>query len=690
MVNLRRKALSEAVGFLIILILMVAVLIPVGFLILGLPSSQVESANSAMQYKTVAQEQYQDFEADTLTSTGSPAQPIYFVYNGTGKAYIVFITDQNPPVPLQIRSILIDENGWKVFPANLNVSLGMVNSSLLGYRAIELPLPLHPTQAQDVAMVTQYGNIFYASPITVIPSVALRQPVGIAALSQSSYAVIQEPDFISAPVGTSSSSSESLSTFLKQNGGNGITFADGELIPTHGSSANYSGSWFGPICFNAQPFSTASTPTFKGKMEGQFRNANLTVDLGSFSGTMKLVQGFSFSPNGLWISNAQTDPISIINLEGYGAFNGSFNNINLTLSPPVFFFNLPTLDIQLTGSGTFYFNNVSVSLMNISGNFTGYINGMFKRVNGTNIINGIINNGTFTGKIRNANIGFAYTQNIFGYSILPGYISGTFRGSVTLPSSSTGYVILNGRFDGTISNGFLGPNGNGYSGFNGELNGNFSLSAGYGDGMFEGRITFPTPGGFLGSGLAFSSFDGNINGEFSLNNDYIQLGAYGTFNIISLSGTTTMNITSGSFFPYVSIIQPLVINASIAIANPSNETLIISSIVANIEEDATFTQSGGSTFGGTIYGSANDTLNPQILIPPLSVQYYSMKIIIPVTSIFSSGLSQQRYFNASSFFYTPGFIKLDLSLLQSNGYSVSYSTIIPPLTVPVQTNVTET
>ncbi|MEM3316044.1 hypothetical protein [Metallosphaera sp.] len=700
MVKLRSKGLSEAIGFLIILILMVAVLIPVGFLILGLPSSQVESVNSATQYKSVAQEQYQDFEVDTLTNTGGPAQPIYFVYNGTGKAYIVFITDQNPPVPLLIKSLLVDSNGWKIFHMNLNVSLGKVNSSLLGYKAIEIPVPLDPKEAQDVAIVTQYGNIFYASPVTIIPSLALREPIGIAALSLSSYDVIQEPNFVSARVGTSSNSfslnppSESLSTFLKQYGGNGITFTDGELIASHGESASYNGSWFGPIDFvPSNTFSfTQPQPTFEGKMQGQFRDANLTVNQGYFAGTMKLVQGFSFSPNGLWISDVSTDPISMTNLEIWRDFSGNFNNINLTLIPPLFFITPPALGIQLSGLGTFYFNNVSVSSAKIDGKFTGYINGKLNELTGNYSINGIINNGTFTGKIENADVGFAVQNNFLLTTILPGYISGTFNGNITLPSSSLGYVALNGQFDGTINNGFFGPQGNGYSGFNGELEGTFSLSAGYGDGTFgtlsNGQIDFPTSN-FLGSSLAFSSFDGNIDGTFDLNGNYIQLGAYGTFNIISLNGHTDMNITSGSIFPYVSIIQPLVINVSMAIANPGNETLIISSLVANIEEEATFTQSGGSSFSGTIYGSANDTLNPQIAVPPINVQYYNIKIIIPVTSIFSSGLSQQKYFNASSFFYTPGFIKLDLSLLESNGYSVSYSTIIPPLTVPVQTNVTE-
>ncbi|MEM0073075.1 MAG: hypothetical protein QXM17_08900, partial [Metallosphaera sp.] len=144
---------------------------------------------------------------------------------------------------------------------------------------------------------------------------------------------------------------------------------------------------------------------------------------------------------------------------------------------------------------------------------------------------------------------------------------------------------------------------------------------------------------------------------------------------------------------FISITTPLVLVTNLSIANPGNSTLVIDSIQVNALEQLVFSTSsvsGTSSFPGSVFGAANDTLENPIVIPPLSVKNYQTELVIPVTSeFFQTRLPPQGLPDQGQFTFSVSYIELQLSLQESNGYSISYSTIVPPLTVPVQTTATQ-
>lgn len=293
MARVRRKGLSEAIGFLIILILVIAILIPVGFLILSLPSSQAQSLSSANQYKYIAQEQLlQDFEPSTLTSasiltsSGKTIQytyfvpPIVFVYNeqNNKEACFIFTTNQNPPVPIVIKSLLINNNGWKIYPTNLDVTIRNAKSTPLGYMAIEIELPV--PNVGGLGAVTQYGNIIYASPFIPPPSPPHPGP-GPGA-----------NPFTTIPPFTTKIN-EPLQEFLQQYGGNSAAVSGAYL-----NGSYFDGSWYDPMYL-----SSGSSPSmFEGSMSGQFTSANISLD-GDFSVTSVEGDTFTLNPFNLWIND---------------------------------------------------------------------------------------------------------------------------------------------------------------------------------------------------------------------------------------------------------------------------------------------------------------------------------------------------------------------------------------------------
>ncbi|MEM0193853.1 MAG: hypothetical protein QXF27_04695 [Metallosphaera sp.] len=166
--------------------------------------------------------------------------------------------------------------------------------------------------------------------------------------------------------------------------------------------------------------------------------------------------------------------------------------------------------------------------------------------------------------------------------------------------------------------------------------------------------------------------------------------------VLSLNneGNNNMYITNKpSVSPsFISITTPLVLVTNLSIANPGNSTLVIDSIQINALVQLVFSTSsvsGTSSFPGAVFGAANDTLENPIVIPPLSVENYQTELVIPVTSeFFQTRLPPQGLPDQGQFTF-PLYVQLQLSLQESNGYSISYSTIVPPLTVPVQTTATQ-
>ena len=152
-----KKGLSEVIGFLIILIILVAILVPLTLLYFSQPSIQQEQIESVQAYKNLATQQFRDLDS------------IPFIYNSTTNAvYFVFIGNSSPPIPLVIKELAIfNGKEWVMQNVSIDVTPGNANTMYFGYPAIEIPLSATPYDKQPsyVATVTQYGNIIYASSI---------------------------------------------------------------------------------------------------------------------------------------------------------------------------------------------------------------------------------------------------------------------------------------------------------------------------------------------------------------------------------------------------------------------------------------------------------------------------------------------------------------------------------------------
>ena len=152
-----KKGLSEVIGFLIILIILVAILVPLTLLYFSQPSIQQEQIESVQAYKNLATQQFRDLDS------------IPFIYNSTTNAvYFVFIGNSSPPIPLVIKELAVfNGKEWVMQNVSIDVSPKNANTMYFGYPAIEIPLSATPYDKQSsyVATVTQYGNIIYASSI---------------------------------------------------------------------------------------------------------------------------------------------------------------------------------------------------------------------------------------------------------------------------------------------------------------------------------------------------------------------------------------------------------------------------------------------------------------------------------------------------------------------------------------------
>ncbi|AWR96164.1 hypothetical protein DFR86_00450 [Acidianus sulfidivorans JP7] len=695
----RRKGLSEVIGFLIIIILIVAVAIPIAFTLLSLPSEQAQSSISALPYKNLADQQLQDFEATDLTSNG-PVQPVYFVYNGSNTAYFVFISGENPPVPVTVKDILINSGkGWEIYPYNLNVSLQNANTEVFGFKAIKVSLPAIPTDG--LAVVTNYGNIIYASPISTLSSLfgGVKKPIGISAFNLQSFKVLQDPTLSYVPGFFSLSPfSESITQFEKEYArAYGVSIYSGELVPSQGYNGTYDGFWYGPM-------TVKGGVTFIGRMNGQFRGANVTFDEGSFNGFMEFGLGPFLSPAAIWITNANASDLTLSNISVVcGNLNGTY--LGEILLEPSFSLSPESDVINLNSiSGEIYFSNVSISSLDFTGKLTGICpNGKPINIktgkNNYEIFSGQIVSGTLIGKIRSAEIGFM--NSVSSFSIPPVQISGNFRGDIQIPQSSSLFnsvsVILSGTLNGKILNTELQPSSLSISTLDGKLKGVFTISSVNGQGKISGTIILGSPSllDFLGE-TAFTGFDGSIHGVFSFggSSSYIKLG--GEFgleaNVLSVK-SSTLNITTPSFGS-IEVMSPLVVDVSTAIGNPSSQTLVINSVTATMQVYAIFSlskgTSGGQTgFGATLFGSATDNLTTPIVVKPLNVYYTNLTLIIPVNTFpffYGNEPTNQNFFNITG--YTIQFIKLYLTFNSPNGYSITVSTIIPPYSIPTYGNYT--
>jgi len=183
MVMRKRKGLSEVVGFLILLMIVIVALVPLAIIMFSQPSTQQQQIENAQVYKNLAIQQYQDLVSGKLSSfSNSSMPPVEFLYKCNGYVLFVFTTTQPPPVPLEIKylevyngtqwvilQIVKQGNMYVAVPTNqvptsgISVAPNDTNAYYDGYPAILIKLPLsaipYHNQAQYVKAVTQYGDV---------------------------------------------------------------------------------------------------------------------------------------------------------------------------------------------------------------------------------------------------------------------------------------------------------------------------------------------------------------------------------------------------------------------------------------------------------------------------------------------------------------------------------------------------
>ena len=734
-----RRGISEIIGFLILLIILLVALIPLGFLLLSQPTAQVQSATTANSYKNLAVQQFTDFQPVYFSSSGFAVAPVYFIYDN-GYAYFVLPTNQNPPVNLVIKAIeVFNGSTWVTQPVNVEVTLANANAKFYGYPAIKIALKVLPYkgQASYVAAVTQYGNIIYASLPYVLPLPKLVKPVGIVSLDPYNFSIVEEPQWSSIVLSNSSVPLMEFIRLINGNYSNALTFLGECLTGKNGLPFYFEGYWFGPIMYTTSssgisgiltPQVPSSPPWFRGEIRGVFVGANFTF----VSGSNGYFSGFLGSSNGnpIWFDQGTAQSATFENAELLGtisanSFTGWIVIPGQLLNDYSFLGTSQGPTVTLKGNQGYYnFSNVSGTI-DFNGKFTGYVNGQKVSISGNGqTISGTINNGTLVGEIVSANLGPAVlTVSYYGIpenEYVNGYIYVNAPGlELDFGGSQVGFLnlliapIVSGYMSGVIFNKVYATSVPASSYlfsfelFNITLNnyvGTFTLSNNHVDGTLVGKLIFPTPSeSYILFGYpitAASYFDGYINGTFSGNYNYTLSYYFSDTVTVSViksnaSVTPTYSVSSISssgsvtYEYYYDYISPLVFKVQIAVANPSNTTLEFTEVQATMKAEAVLQfaspSSASTPYTATLYGSADDHLEPYITVKPLSVSNFTLYLTIPVnTIVLEAQLTptsyKQIYQNLESF--QVNYIELYLNFLEPNGYGVAVSTIIPPYYVP--------
>ena len=160
------RGLSETVGLLIVLLILIGTLVPVSLLLLSQPTNQEHQIEADMPFEKIAELQYAD-----LKPVGNILAPaVFFIYNPGNNSVEFIIDKQMPIIPLEIEYLLVF-NGTKW------IKLGVTNDNgkliaqpndihipilINGNTTIYLPIKPYEQQASYVVAVTQYGNVIYA------------------------------------------------------------------------------------------------------------------------------------------------------------------------------------------------------------------------------------------------------------------------------------------------------------------------------------------------------------------------------------------------------------------------------------------------------------------------------------------------------------------------------------------------
>jgi len=183
--NKKRRGISEAIGFIILIMILLTVLIPLTLIIISQPNNQLNQIKNVQVYKTITKNQYTLFQS-TQQQNSTVMPSVFFIYNKSGNN-AEFILTNNLSTPLIIKYLTVfNGSNWvylniiknnsniiivKPTDSMLNNTTGLLvspsdNNTIFGqYPAIKIQLSgIRPydNQSNDVVAITQYGNMIYA------------------------------------------------------------------------------------------------------------------------------------------------------------------------------------------------------------------------------------------------------------------------------------------------------------------------------------------------------------------------------------------------------------------------------------------------------------------------------------------------------------------------------------------------
>lgn len=723
--TLSTKGISTVIGFLLVIVILFAVLVPAAFYVLELPNQQQQSIVQASPYMDLAQRQMSEFQVSQAGGTlGVP--PVVFLYGGGNVAYFVFPTERNPPVPVTIRGLLFQEGNsqWvarSITPLNLTIS--NANSTFEGFRAIEVPVPQGVIQ---VAAVTNLGRIIYAVPPYSIPLPKLRQPLGIIEVDPTNFAVLSQAQekFVQL------NSPESLTQFLSAYGGTASLTGFNLVSGNNLGSISFSGvGWDGPL----QPYTelngliqSAEGAIFQGSLSGQFSGASLELIGGNFNGLLYGISSIFGKSPFLSLSGVTFD-----GMIGTAQFSGSIQvnifqgNIeipslsnSLSTSVPTILLKGGEIDVNVTCLSLSYSGSMGPRI-------NGFIitpSGVVTKYNGTlgSLGSVVLLNGSVEGSIGTGTLTISQVSNtgLFLTNFLAGNMTGSIDDSLATFQPQSNAIIIDGTLNGSIEqstitlpnpSSFLTP---GYFNISGEFNvengGNMTIEGLSGNGTLstlssEGQIVFPTMGilpNLAGVSGGFGDFSGYINGQFypmsGGGNLVIPTGqgslgglVSGTYTVISLgkTGSTDAYIEGGSLASGGYVITPIIVKFNLLVANPSNETVYFNYTTVVLRSYVTFalvnnggnTPTSGTNENGEIFGDVY--LHKDIMVSPLNVTNITYIVPVPVTSFnfqtYVNGAGGQSAPPTSIFIENTLYTDLQVGLISSQGYEASTSVMIP-------------
>ena len=185
------KALSPAVAMLFVLIILIAILIPFTYLMFSIPTSTVNAENQAHNNEELADEQLSEIEVIYNSYQLASGIKTFYGLVYSGNFLYVLIEEQNPPVPLVIKSIEgLQGTTWTVVSSG-QITITTNNTVFDGIPAYKIPVGKY----SEIAVETNLGNIINVPEYKIITPSRVSNSSAIISLNEEKFNVLQSPNF---------------------------------------------------------------------------------------------------------------------------------------------------------------------------------------------------------------------------------------------------------------------------------------------------------------------------------------------------------------------------------------------------------------------------------------------------------------------------------------------------------------